>query len=714
MANEKASQEVLRRSQARIPARSAATPRLSSATLAIVVAVIGIAAAIVGFVVRGPLERAIVLGYARSATGLRIDASAVERIDGGYAFRDFTASTPEGAAGVSASRAEVVVNDHAATIVLRSARFAFAPERVRGDEARRTLDAMSKSGFGTASLAFSVLDGTAVVVAGAVPEPILEFENVSGHLATVANNLTWDGTAQLIDGDARYLLSGRSVPAAGGGPAANTLSAAQIPLEALAPLLPAGGPFAVKSGSLFDLEIADGATLHATARVEDVDALVGSHEVRGVHGPLTFADDGVGSAGLAGTIDGVPFQASGEVHDLGPHFGFLRDGSNDLTNLANLAAMLASEPRVRSVQVEADAPGLAFGQYAMTGDHGPLAVSVLAIDPKEPTLRFDTAIAEDHIISGGERTSAMGVRTGAVAGVNGDYFDIGRTYQPQGMLVRKGELIRGPVNRAALAIDKNNHVTFGEFQLTGTARVNGQSFPVTQVNDWPAGNVTVITPSFGKVLPPDPGTTFARLEPVGASTSRYRITSVEAATSELPVSFGLAFGPKVDAKLRAGEIVDLRYGTDPPLADAVAAIGGGPILVRDGAAYEDPDAPAPDERNYRWPVIALAETNNGHLLLVAVDGRHPERSVGMMRPEFAELLLRMGARNAMALDSGGSVTLVSRAVGDANVSVRNVPSDNSAERWVSDALFLYSSAPPPTIVPVSAAPTPVPEVRPSP
>jgi hypothetical protein len=53
-------------------------------------------------------------------------------------------------------------------------------------------------------------------------------------------------------------------------------------------------------------------------------------------------------------------------------------------------------------------------------------------------------------------------------------------------------------------------------------------------------------------------------------------------------------------------------------------------------------------------------------------------------------------------------------VGDSTVSVRNVPSDNSAERWVSDALFLYSSAPAPSIVTSGGAPTPVPEVRPSP
>ena len=143
-------------------------------------------------------------------------------------------------------------------------------------------------------------------------------------------------------------------------------------------------------------------------------------------------------------------------------------------------------------------------------------------------------------------------------------------------------------------------------------------------------------------------------------------------------------------------------------------IGPPPILLRDGATYDDAHAPAPDEKEYRWPVIALARERDDRLLLVAVDGRHPERSVGMTRPEFSDLLLRLGATDAMALDSGGSVTLVSRAPGDANVTVRNVPSDNSAERWVSDAFLLYSDAPKPTIVAPIAAATPIPEARPSP
>ena len=186
-------------------------------------------------------------------------------------------------------------------------------------------------------------------------------------------------------------------------------------------------------------------------------------------------------------------------------------------------------------------------------------------------------------------------------------------------------------------------------------------------------------------------------------------------TQARDVAFGIAVGPLVRVPVPAvGETVEVRYGLEPHVADAVVGIGGGPILLRDGSWYEDRHAPAPDERGVRWPVIALASERDGDLLMVALDGRHPERSVGATRPEFAVVLQRLGAVDAMALDSGGSVTLVGRAVGDANVSVRNVPSDFSAERWISDALFLYSSAAAPSIVPVLEAPTPVPEARPTP
>jgi exopolysaccharide biosynthesis protein len=464
---------------------------------------------------------------------------------------------------------------------------------------------------------------------------------------------------------------------------------------------------------LHGLDVEIGAGVRARAHLDGGAFALGDRSLSEVRGDVRYDDGKLGSRRVAGKLDAIAFDGAGEVDGLTRNGSWLRDGSNDLRALASLARRIAAEPGVRTAHLEATAPGLAYAQYALATDHGPLAISLISMDPKEPTLHLDTAIAENHVVSGGERTSAMGVRTGAVAGVNGDYFDIGHTYQPQGMLVRAGRLVRGPVDRAALVVDRDKRVRFGEFHLSGSVRTARGTMPVTEFNDWPNGDVAVITADYGKELRSAPGETFVALEPAGAP-DRYRVTAVVPGGGVAP-AFGIALGH--DIKLpppRVGETITLSYRTDPPLRDAVAAIGGGPMLVRDGRPYEDPHAPAPDERDYRWPVVALAREADDALLLVAVDGRHPERSVGMKRPEFAELLMRFGAVDAMALDSGGSVTLVSRAPGDANVTVRNVPSDDSAERWVSDALFVYSTAAPPAVVPPAVAATPVPETRPSP
>jgi len=676
------------------------------------IAAIAIGAAAAGFAARAPIERSLLLWSARAATGLVIEADAVAPAAGGYELDGVSVHTVGGAGGFDAPRALVALHGHAIDVDLQSPNFVFDPDRVRGDETHRVGDSLARIGMADATLSLHVRDGSMTVISGVVPEPVLAFGAVAGTLDWRGDPPDFAVTFDLIDGGTHYPVAGHSAASIEGA-RQTSWTAAALPLHALGAFVPPAA-LTPTGGFVRDLEVDDGPTLHATAVLDDASATLGSHVLAHLHGPLGFDFGGVGSRGIAGLLDRARFETAGEVHDLPPHFGWLWGGSNDLRSLGALTQAIAGEPNLQSVRIEATAPGLQYGQYALGTDHGPLAVTVLSADPREPTLRFDTALAEDHVISGGERTSAMGLRTGAVAGVNGDYFDIGRTYQPQGLLMRAGELIRGPVDRAALAIDRTNRVTIGEFRLRGTLRVGDRSLPVTQLNDWPCGDVTVITPAFGKMLPPATNTTFASLDPYGNDGKHFRVIDVARTDAPLPVSFGVAFGPRVTVPLRPNDVVELTYRTEPPLEHAVAAIGGGPILLKNGQWYEDPHAPAPDERNYRWPVIALARQADDHLLLVAVDGRHPERSVGMMRPEFAELLRRLGSVDAMALDSGGSVTLVSRATGDASVTVRNVPSDNSAERWVSDALFLYSSARAPSIVPPAAAPTPVPEPRPTP
>ena len=66
---------------------------------------------------------------------------------------------------------------------------------------------------------------------------------------------------------------------------------------------------------------------------------------------------------------------------------------------------------------------------------------------------------------------------------------------------------------------------------------------------------------------------------------------------------------------------------------------------------------------------------------VVVDGRQSNLSVGMTLDELANLMLSIGAHNAVNLDGGGSSTLV------IHNEVVNSPSDAGGERSVANALF---------------------------
>ena len=93
----------------------------------------------------------------------------------------------------------------------------------------------------------------------------------------------------------------------------------------------------------------------------------------------------------------------------------------------------------------------------------------------------------------------------------------------------------------------------------------------------------------------------------------------------------------------------------------------------------------------RFPVSGAAIDGDGELLLMTVDGRVPNVSMGLSRPEFGALMRAFGAQQGMAFDSGGSATLVARVLGDDYPSVQNTPSDGR-ERPVADGLFVYSDA----------------------
>ena len=134
------------------------------------------------------------------------------------------------------------------------------------------------------------------------------------------------------------------------------------------------------------------------------------------------------------------------------------------------------------------------------------------------------------------------------------------------------------------------------------------------------------------------------------------------------------------ARVKVGDTVTLTEDFGPQWINVPNIIGAGPTLVKGGRVAvnaKEEQFPA-DIAVGRAPRTGVAVLSNRHLLLVVADGRQAS-SIGCTLEEFAELLLKFGAKEAVNFDGGGSSEMVVGGV------IVNSPSDGD-ERLVGSAL----------------------------
>ncbi len=352
--------------------------------------------------------------------------------------------------------------------------------------------------------------------------------------------------------------------------------------------------------------------------------------------------------------------------------------------------------------------GIEYRHVTLTTANGPLEIHHLHVDLHTPTVRLGVALAHDRLMSEDETVTSMTLRSGAIAGINGDYFDIHQSGTPLNIVIRDGQLLRSPWRWVALALGRDGSVRIIRFRWTGSLTLP-ETGEVRALDGYNSGlspdGLVAITDirGYGAPPPPDAATrqTVVELSP-GSELDRYYVKQVWSqkpfyapfpSDEMLLVGRGRASDWLLD-KMTAGTPVQVSLTTDPDWHDFENALGGGPLLIQNGQVVEDPDAPAPQERNHPNPVIAVGIGQDGQTLtFVEVDGRQPELSIGLTRPQLAAYMLKVGAYQAMALDSGGSATMVARLPGQPSPTVVNSPSDGM-ERPVANAVLVYSTAVP--------------------
>jgi len=340
-------------------------------------------------------------------------------------------------------------------------------------------------------------------------------------------------------------------------------------------------------------------------------------------------------------------------------------------------------------------PGVTYETDVQFTPHGPVALHVVRGPRPVGLYRLSPALSNETVVQR-ETVSSMQRRLSSQAtsvGVNGDFFAVADG-RPSGITLRDGVLVTPPhPSRSSLGVGLDGLLDIRRVSFRATWRGLGQRRSVNFLNRAPGANgMSLFTPDWGRITPAVTGSYSVILNDFPVATPGTDIVSPVSAA--YPVGrVGIAPGTAVlvargnaAARLReeapVGTEVTVRLILQPDWAAVSDAIGGGPLLVRDGApVFRANEAFTTSQLAPRGPRSAVGQRADGGLVLVTTDGRQPGYSVGMTNFELAQTLVRLGAVRGMALDGGGSSTLAFEG------SVLNRPS-GSSERAVANALLL--------------------------
>lgn len=357
------------------------------------------------------------------------------------------------------------------------------------------------------------------------------------------------------------------------------------------------------------------------------------------------------------------------------------------------------------------APGVTYTQEIRTSP--PMVIHAVRASVGKEGVSARVALAGEGITTGSvedgrEPLSRISARYRAVVAVNGDYFPF--TGDPLGLCVLSGDLVSEAArNRGAIGWTRDAAWLVGNPTFVGEAiGPTGTKVTISGVNrDCGPGENVLWLPSGGnraKCSKPGPAVIFRALSrpfdeatPSDAVFAKIMRDVTEAA---IPPDGAVLFVKDNRAEalltdIASGGIWKFTVQTVDAAnwREAQFAIGGGPWLVRDGKKFVDWQAQGftATHATARHPRTAIGHTAAGDLLLVVVEGRSATSS-GMTLDELADLMLSLGAYNALNLDGGGSTQMMVRGL------AVSAPSDG-VERPIANAIVLL--APEATVSPLA-------------
>jgi hypothetical protein len=384
------------------------------------------------------------------------------------------------------------------------------------------------------------------------------------------------------------------------------------------------------------------------------------------------------------------------------------------------AALVGAAPASGASGAVVIAPGVEYRQFDIEAAQGVTHAHVLSVDLR--SSQVGVGLLYPGKVAARATVSRLAGAAGAVAGVNGDFFNITETQHPGvaatgapvGPAIAGGHALKAAVPRGqrfgpalppgtgtkdVLGVTTDGTARLDSIALSGSVTTSGGALPLRGLNQYalPVGSVGAFTSDWGEIsrMRAVCGTDADRAAPCSTDTHEVLVADGHVVRSAgtpgsgpiesgATVLVGREAGAQQLRKLSPGDAVEVRHrlvaSTGTPYA---FALGGYPVL-RGGAALPGLDDTTSAVRT------AAGIADGGHrLLLLALDGAAAYRT-GLTIAEVADTMRGLGSVDAFSLDGGGSSTLVARAPGASAVTVRNHPSDGT-ERAVPNGIGVFAT-----------------------
>ena len=346
------------------------------------------------------------------------------------------------------------------------------------------------------------------------------------------------------------------------------------------------------------------------------------------------------------------------------------------------------------------AKGISWSKASMITDAGLVDVYTMRVDLKNPNISVNpvTSAAEYGL----KETAAKLLKdSGAVAGINGDFFGMAGAYSvPIGLTVAEGGIlslssaVNAEKNESASLFIGKDGLPFADYLKAKVVFLNdgAENIEAHVIN-------RIVDLSYPSVVTRAAMKTTADLDARIKNSVKLivrggKITYISkyGETVEIPEDGYAVIMSEALAKNRlsafaVGQKAELKADYSVDLNKISAAVSGGDIILRNGEPVAYGGSLAKD----RHPRTAIGYTKDKNtLIMMVVDGR--THSAGADYAELAALMKERGAYDAVNLDGGGSSAFVVRETGGSGLYAANTLSEGAPRKIIS-AVGVFDSSP---------------------